>query len=114
MTADEFRSMALGFSGALESAHMNHPDFRANGKIFASLGYPDEAHGMVKLTPVQQRLFVKEAPKAFAPCNGAWGRAGSASVYLASATKATVRSALRAAYQNVCEKVKKKKAPRRR
>jgi hypothetical protein len=41
MTVDEFRSLALGFPGTVESAHMNHPDFRAGGRIFATLG-PDE------------------------------------------------------------------------
>jgi hypothetical protein len=30
---------------------MNHPDYRMGGKIFASLGYPNGEHGMVKLTP---------------------------------------------------------------
>ena len=106
--------MALGFPGAFESAHMNHPDFRAGGRIFASLGYPNEGYGMVKLTPEQQLTFVKEAPKVFAPCKGAWGRAGSTGVHLASATKAILRLALKAAYQNVQESVSKKAARRRR
>jgi len=53
MTTDEFRNLALQISGVIESAHMGHPDFRIEGKIFATLGYPDDAHGMVKLTPEQ-------------------------------------------------------------
>jgi hypothetical protein len=53
MTATQFRRVALGFPGVIESAHMNHPDFRVEGKIFASLGYPDETAGMVKITPEQ-------------------------------------------------------------
>ena len=57
MTADRFRRLALEISGAIESSHMNHPDFRIGGRIFASLGYPDDEHGMVKLTPEQQRIF---------------------------------------------------------
>ena len=36
--------------GAVEGAHMGHPDFRAHGKIFATL-HPDLQTGMVKLTP---------------------------------------------------------------
>ena len=47
MTADDFRRLALGFDGASEGAHMNHPDFRANGRIFATL-HPDNVRGMVK------------------------------------------------------------------
>jgi len=57
MTANKFRSLALEISGALESSHMDHPDFRIGGKIFASLGYPDDEHGMVKLTPEQRGHF---------------------------------------------------------
>jgi hypothetical protein len=114
MTANEFRSVALGFPGVIESAHMNHPDFRFEGSIFASLGYPDEMWGMVALTPEQQRSFIDKAPDVFSPCRGAWGRAGATGVQLALATKTIVRPALQAAYQNICEKVKKKKVPRKR
>ena len=46
---------------AIEAEHMGHPDFRVRGKIFATLG-PAEDWGMVKLTPDQQRLFVRTAP----------------------------------------------------
>jgi hypothetical protein len=100
MTIEEFRVAALKVSGAIESVHMNHPDFRVNGKIFASLGYPDEGWGMVKLTPTQQQSFMKEAPKIFSPCAGAWGKAGSTNVHLASAKKRILGKALRAASHN--------------
>ena len=53
MTARDFREIALSFPEAVESAHMSHPDFRVDGRIFATLG-PDEDWGMVKLTPEQQ------------------------------------------------------------
>ena len=108
MTADEFRKIALAFPGAIESAHMNHPDFRAEGKIFATLGYPNNACAMVKLTPEQQQSFVEEAPSVFSPCAGAWGRSGSTSVRLASVKSKALRAALEAAYRNVREKAKRK------
>jgi hypothetical protein len=104
MTADEFRSLALGFPGASESAHMNHPDFRVNGKIFATLGYPDETCGMVKLTPDQQWSFVKKAPKVFTPCNGAWGQRGATSIHLGQSTKTLAKTSLKAAWENVTKK----------
>jgi hypothetical protein len=97
MKAEEFRAAALAVPGAVEAEHMNHPDFRVNGKIFASLGYPDDDWGMVKLTPMQQRAFMKEAPEIFSPCAGAWGKAGSTSVHLASARKRILAKALFAA-----------------
>jgi len=104
MTADQFRQLALSFTGAIESAHVGHPDFRMKGKIFATLGYPDEKHGMVKLTPTQQNQFLKKAPKVFNPCAGAWGQRGATSVHLASAKVAMIRAALDAACRNITGK----------
>ena len=106
MTPEEFRAAALKVPGAIEAAHMNHPDFRVNGKIFASLGYPDDGWGMVKLTPTQQRSFMKEASEIFSPCAGAWGRAGATSVHLASARKRILTRALIAASGNIVKKAK--------
>ena len=101
MTGNKFRSLALEISGALESSHMDHPDFRIGGKVFASLGYPDEEHGMVKLTPEQQRAFLKKAPGVFDPCAGTWGKRGATSVCLRSASVGLLRRALDAASKNV-------------
>src|SRR2546430_16784999 len=101
MTANKFRSLALGISGALESSHMEHPDFRIGGKVFASLGYPDDEHGMVKLTSEQQRAFLKKAPGVVDPCAGAWGKRGATSVRLRSAPVGLLRAALVAASKNV-------------
>jgi hypothetical protein len=103
MTADEFRSLALDLPEASESAHMNHPDFRVRGKIYATLG-PGETWGMVKLTPEQQRQFVRTAPEMFAPVKGGWGRRGCTTVTLESATDALVRDALLAAWRNIAPK----------
>jgi hypothetical protein len=92
---------------------MNHPDFRVGGKVFASLGVPDESWGMVKLTPEQQRAFIKKAPKVFKPCSGAWGRQGYTNVYLTAAKATIVRAALDAAAKNVASRAKKKKGSTR-
>jgi hypothetical protein len=85
---------------------MNHPDFRIGGRIFASLGYPDDEHAMVKLTPEQQRNFLKKAPGVFNPCAGAWGKQGASSVHLALAKVGLLRTALKAASNNVASKKK--------
>jgi len=107
MTIDEFRKMALEIPTAVEQSHMNHPDFRVAGKIFASLGVPDENWGMVKLTPEQQREFIKNAPEIFKPCSGAWGRQGATNVYLTAARARMVRAALDVAAKNVSSSVKR-------
>src|SRR5438128_8944062 len=108
MTNDEFRKLALEIPKAIERSHMNHPDFRVAGKIFASLGVPDESWGMVKLTPEQQHTFIEKAPDVFKPCSGAWGRKGYTNVYLASAKAGAVRAALDAAAKNIAWQKKKR------
>ena len=108
MTSDEFRTMALEIPTAVEQSHMNHPDFRVTGKIFASLGAPDANWGMVKLTPDQQRAFFEKAPEVFKPCSGAWGRAGATNVYLASAKASLARAAIKAAAKNIVSRVNKR------
>src|SRR5215510_9088149 len=113
MSEKDFRKLALSFSGTMESEHMNHPDFRLNGKIFASLHYPDENWGMVKLSPSQQRLFIRKAPDVFKPCNGVWGERGATNVHLSSATRTVLRAALEAARKNVAITANAKKNVRK-
>ena len=101
MTPEMFRSIALGLPGAVEAAHMRHPDFRCKGKVFATLGYPDDGWAMVKLSPDQQRHFLNSAPDAFDRASGAWGLSGSTLVRLALAKKSVVKVAILAAFKNV-------------
>jgi hypothetical protein len=86
---------------AVEAGHMGHPDFRVGGKIFATLGYPDERWAVVKLTPEQQEAFVAADPSAFTPVQGGWGLRGATKVLLGRAKVAGVRTALTAAWRNV-------------
>jgi hypothetical protein len=65
MTADEFRALALSLPETVEAAHMGHPDFRVRGKIFSTLGYPDEAWGVVALSPEQQAEVCTTEPEVF-------------------------------------------------
>jgi hypothetical protein len=110
MSIDEFRKTALEIPKAVELSHMNHPDFRLNGKIFASLGVPDKNWGMVKLTPEQQHVFVEKSPEIFKPCSGAWGHQGATNVYLPAAEASVVRTALETAAGNVPIRGQKKAA----
>lgn len=99
MTPDDFRRIALKMSGATEGAHMGHPDFRANGRIFATL-YPDGVSGMVKLTPDQQQDFLRADSRAFVPASGAWGRQGCTTVILDSVNEEMLGEAMTLALQN--------------
>ena len=104
MTASGFRRIALGLEGAVERAHQGHPDFRANGRIFATLGYPDRKWGMVALTPEQQRRYVRDHPATFVPVKGAWGEQGSTNVRLDAADEETLGDAMTVAWQNTVSK----------
>ncbi len=101
MTADQFRRLALRLPAVEERAHQSHPDFRLRNKIFATLGYPDALHGMVKLTTQQQADAMAAAPSAFRPAAGAWGRNGSTLVVLSQATAKELKPILRQAYEAI-------------
>ena len=96
---------------AIEGAHMGHPDFRANGKIFATL-YPDGESGMVKLTPEQQEEFVRADSAAFTPASGAWGRQGCTTVRLAAIDKDKLGEAMTLAWRNTAKAAKPAKTKR--
>ena len=106
MTSNEFRSLALSLPQTSEGSHMNHPDFRVHGKIFATLG-PSEEWAMVKVTPEQQSVFVRTEPKVFQPIKGAWGRQGCTHVCLDTASDPSVRQALIEAWSHISAKKSK-------
>jgi len=114
MTADQFRKLVLSFADTEERAHHGHPDFRVGGKIFATIGYPDQTRGMVQLTPEQQAEFMHDHPQVFTPAAGKWGVNGSTVVHLPKATKAVLKPAVEAAWKNALAKVAKKTTPAKR
>ena len=104
MSASQFRRAALALPGAAESAHQRTADFRVGKRIFATLGYPDDAWGMVKLTQEQQAMLVEAEPEIFRPVPGGWGKQGYTNVLLAKADATTLKSALAMAWKNVAPK----------
>lgn len=104
VTANDFRRLALALPETEEHAHMDHPDFRVAGKIFATLGYPAKGWGMVKLTPEQQHYFSKDHPGVFVPAKGAWGRRGATSVHLRAVSKTTLQKPVSTAWRNTAPK----------
>ncbi len=120
VTSAAFRRLALALPESVEVGHMGHPDFRVRGRIFATLGHPDDGHAMVKLTPAQQEALLRAEPDVFAPVPGAWGRGGATHVRLRAARVASLRLALAAAWRNVAPRAlvardeQRARAPRRR
>ena len=117
MNADDFRRIALSLEGAEESSHMGAPDFRVQGKIFATLASQHQGYGNLKLTLEQQADFVRELPDVFLPIPGGWGRMGMTHIRLAAASEDVLTGALRTAWQlrlNKNTETKKKKPTSRR
>jgi hypothetical protein len=98
MTPAAFAKIPLSLDGAVEGVHA---DFRAGGKVFATLGYPDKDWGMAKLAPDQQQVLVAAEPDMFVPVKGTWGLRGATLVRLAEVDARTLRSALTTARRNV-------------
>ncbi len=110
MTPNDFRKIALRMQDAIEGEHMAHPDFRRNGRIFATL-HPDGKQGMVKLTPDQQQSFMRDHSRAFTAASGAWGRQGCTMVQLGAVDEETLGDAMTLAWQAATKaKVKTEKA----
>lgn len=103
-----FRAMALALEGAEERAHMGHPDFRAAGRVFASIK-PGGLGGALKLTPEQQHEAITASPQVFVAENGAWGQQGWTRVDFAAFDVEAVGEALTLAWRNVT-----RPAPRKR
>jgi len=117
MNADDFRRIALSLEGAEESSHMGSPDFRVQGKIFATLASQHQGYGNLKLTLEQQADFVRELPDVFLPIPGGWGKMGMTHIRLALASEDVLTGALRTAWQlrlNKNTETKKKRSSRRR
>ena len=104
-----YRRLALAMPGAVESSHMGAPDFRINGKIFATLAYGAKGLGTLMLTLEQQAMFIAEAPEYFSAAAGGWGRAGATLVRV-DAPESVLAGALSTAFHAVLAKQLEKKS----
>src|ERR1700726_2355899 len=108
-----FRRLALALPGAIESSHMNHPDFRLNNRIFATLSYQEKGCGVLKLTTEQQTAFIADQPNIFSPVQGGWGRMGMTFIHLDQADESIMAGALKTAYNNLQEKIQEKQSQKK-
>jgi len=111
MTPAQFRKLALSMPGAEELSHMDHPDFRAGGKIFAGLTKGEKV-ATLKLTPEIQATILDDASGAFFAAAGAWGERGWTQVHLAKAPAPIMKSLVSEAWSLVTAP-KARRSPRR-
>jgi hypothetical protein len=95
--ATHARDLALALPGASEAPHFHRLAFRAKRKMFATL---DAAAGDINLMfdPDLRDFFCEQAPQAFTPVPGGWGRMGATRCDLVTVDEATLASALLAAH----------------
>lgn len=106
MTPDDFTRLALSLDGVEEMSHFGKRDFRAGGKIFATL--PEAGKANLKLLPDQQLMMLEMQADLFAALPKSWGARGWTSLDLALATEDTALAAIRTARENVLPKTAKK------
>ena len=109
MSTSEVRKFALALPEAMEGGHHGTADFRVGKRLFATLGYPDDSWGMVKLTHEQQSVLVEAEPEMFRPVPGGWGKYGYTNLRLAKVDATTLKSALTMAWQNLAPKASAKR-----
>ena len=97
ITADEAMALAMGLGEVSAAPHFNRTAFRTPRRIFATLA-ADGADLNLMFDPELQAFYCEQAPDAFAPVPGGWGKSGSTRVLLAAADPATLKGALMAAH----------------
>ena len=92
------RDMALALPEASEAPHFHRLAFRTPRKIFATL---DVAARDINLMfdPDLRDFYCEQAPQAFTPIPGGWGRKGSTRCDLETVDEPTLLSALQASHQ---------------
>ena len=107
VSAERARALALSLADAAEAPHFHLAAFRTPRKIFATL---DEAMPRMNLMfdPDLRDFYMEQAPEAFSPVPGGWGRNGATLCDLRVVDEATLASALQAAHLLAAPKGKRR------
>ena len=95
--AENARRLALGLQGAAEKPHFDRTAFHTPRKTFATLG-PGGRDLNLMFDPDLRDFYCEQAPAAFSPVPGGWGRMGATRCDLDAVDEATLLSALKAAH----------------
>ena len=108
VTPARARKLALSLEGASEAPHFDRAAFRTPRKIFATLANSGVDINLM-FDAAMQEFYCEQAPAAFAPVPGGWGRMGATRCYLEAVDQATLLSALKAAHALAAPKPPRKK-----
>jgi hypothetical protein len=107
VSAERARALALSLPDASEAPHFHRTAFRTPRKMFATLdaSVPDLN---LMFDPDLRDFYCEQAPEAFAPVPGGWGRLGATRCDLTAVDEATLVSALQASHLRAAPKPKKR------
>jgi hypothetical protein len=108
---ERVRTLALELETASEAPHMHRAAFRTPRKIFLTLGQ-ETRDAVFLFDPDLRDFYCEQAPEAFRPVHGGWGRMGMTACDLDAVDEATFRSALLAAFALAQPKAKSRRRPK--
>ena len=108
VTAARARALALALPDASEVPHFDRAAFRTTRRMFMTMA-GDGTDVNFMFDHGLQEFYVEQAPDAFAPVPGGWGKMGATRCVLKQADVATFRSALAAAHARAMTPAKKRK-----
>lgn len=111
VTPARARALALALPDASEVPHFDRAAFRTTHRIFMTMA-GDGAGVNFMFDHAQQEFYVEQAPDAFAPVPGGWGKMGATRCLLKKADVTIFKSALTAAHARAMAATKK--APARK
>ena len=94
---ERVRDLALALPQTSQAPHFHRLAFRTPRKIFATLDLTARDLNLM-FDPDLRDFYCEQAPHAFAPVPGGWGRKGATRCELAAVDEATLVSALHAAH----------------
>lgn len=97
VTAARARKLALSLENASEAPHFDRVAFRTPRRMFATLA-TSGANINFMFDPELRDFYCEQAPEAFTPVPGGWGRMGATTCDLTRVDEATFLSALKAAH----------------
>jgi hypothetical protein len=103
--AERARDLALALPAVSEAPHWHRLAFRTRRKIFATLDAVARDLNLMFDQDLRD-FYCEQAPHAFSPVPGGWGRRGATRCDLEAVDEATLTSALKAAHQLAAPSVK--------
>ena len=107
VSAERARDLALSLAEATEAPHFHLTAFRTPRKIFATLDATIPRMNLMFDHDLRD-FYMEQAPEAFSPVPGGWGRNGATLCDLRAVDEATFVSALKAAHLLAAPKSKRK------